>query len=79
VGEELSPPLRPLRDRPYCWSSRLGLYTPGTAARGIASKLWAPRPRSSAAVACGRLPYVMRSRVVKYLGDSLVGSLYEGK
>jgi len=34
----------PLRNRPCCWSSLLGLYTPFTVAEGITLDPWHPAP-----------------------------------
>src|SRR5215217_7196025 len=67
----------PQRDPPYCWSSLLGLYTPFIRLRGYRLFSLAPRPRGSAAVACGRLPLCDALPLSTYLlGDSLIGSLY---
>ena len=54
----------PIRDRPCCWSSLLGLYTPFTVAGGITFDLWHP---GHLVAVYGRLPSMMRS-FVNYLG-----------
>ena len=74
-------PARFVRDRPYCWSSRLDLYTSSYGRGGYhLGTSWHPGPVAVAArrrrVASSFL--VRAYRLSISLGDPLFGSLYRG-